>query len=101
MQPDPMQIILRLADLSKPYDAQKVEQPLYGWWESQGFFRPRPAEGRDPFTIAIPPPNVTGRLHTGHAMFVTIEDILIRWHRMLGDPTLWLPGTDHAGIATQ
>jgi valyl-tRNA synthetase len=93
--------ILQHADLSKPYDAPAVEQPLYAWWEARGFFQPRVSEGRDPFTIVIPPPNVTGRLHTGHGLTMTIEDILIRWHRMLGDPTLWLPGTDHAGIATQ
>ncbi len=93
--------ILQDADLSKPYEGRTIEQPLYAWWEQQGFFQPRPAEGRASFTIVIPPPNVTGRLHTGHGLTMTIEDILIRWHRMLGDPTLWVPGADHAGIATQ
>ncbi|HZG65836.1 MAG TPA: valine--tRNA ligase, partial [Herpetosiphonaceae bacterium] len=101
MKTDLLADILRNADLAKPYDAQAVERPLYAWWEQQGFFQPRMVEGREPFTIVIPPPNVTGRLHTGHGLTMTIEDILIRWHRMLGDPTLWLPGTDHAGIATQ
>ena len=101
MKSNPLPSILAAADLAKPYDAAAVEQPLYAWWESRGFFQPKPAEGREPFTIVIPPPNVTGKLHTGHAMFVTLEDIMIRWHRMLGDPTLWVVGTDHAGIATQ
>ena len=63
--------------------------------------RPTPGDGREPFTIIMPPPNVTGALHLGHAITLTIEDALTRWHRMLGDPTLWLPGVDHAGIATQ
>ncbi len=98
---DAIKHILEHADLAKPYNAREVEEPLYAWWEKQGFFQPREAEGRDPFVIVIPPPNVTGRLHTGHGLTSTIEDILIRWHRMLGDPTLWVPGMDHAGIATQ
>ena len=101
MKSDALRAILRDADLDKPYNAHAVEQPLYAWWEQHGFFQPHLAEGREPFTMVIPPPNVTGRLHTGHGLTMTIEDILIRWHRMLGDPTLWLPGTDHAGIATQ
>ncbi|MEW6568719.1 MAG: valine--tRNA ligase [Chloroflexota bacterium] len=87
--------------LPKTYDFRSVEQRLYAWWESSGFFRPRPNPGRKPFVIAIPPPNVTGELHLGHAMFVAVEDLLIRYHRMKGDPTLWIPGSDHAGIATQ
>jgi valyl-tRNA synthetase len=89
------------ADLTQPYDAARVEQQLYAWWEASGFFKPRAAEGKKPFVIAIPPPNVTGVLHTGHGLTNTVEDILVRWHRMLGEPTLWVPGTDHAGIATQ
>ena len=89
------------ADLTQPYDASRIEQHLYAWWEACGFFQPRPDNGRPPFVIAIPPPNVTGVLHTGHGLTNTVEDILVRWHRMLGDPTLWVPGTDHAGIATQ
>jgi valyl-tRNA synthetase len=98
---DAIKSILEHADLAKPYSAREIEQPLYAWWEQQGFFQPRGAEDREPFVIVIPPPNVTGRLHTGHGLTSTIEDILIRWHRMLGDPTLWVPGMDHAGIATQ
>lgn len=83
------------------YDASLVEQPLYAWWERAGLFRPAAPNGKEPFTICMPPPNVTGSLHMGHAMFATLEDILTRYHRMKGRPTLWLPGTDHAGIATQ
>ena len=90
----------RPAEMAKAYEAQQVEQRLYAWWEACGFFTPKIDQARTPFTIALPPPNVTGELHIGHAMYV-IEDILVRWHRMLGDATLWLPGTDHAGIATQ
>ncbi|XP_050227421.1 valine--tRNA ligase, chloroplastic/mitochondrial 2 isoform X2 [Mercurialis annua] len=77
-------------------------KPLsYIWWESQGYFKPNFERGSDPFVITMPPPNVTGSLHMGHAMFVTLEDIMVRYNRMKGKPTLWLPGTDHAGIATQ
>nr|DAD44013.1 TPA_asm: hypothetical protein HUJ06_002243 [Nelumbo nucifera] len=77
------------------------EERIYNWWESQGYFKPSVDRGGDPFVISMPPPNVTGSLHMGHAMFVTLEDIMVRYHRMRGRPTLWLPGTDHAGIATQ
>ncbi len=83
------------------YEPQKVEERLYREWEEGGYFTPQIDPNRKPFVISMPPPNVTGSLHMGHAMFVTLEDLMIRWHRMLGDPTLWLPGTDHAGIATQ
>jgi len=93
--------IQRPAEMAKAYEAQQVEQRLYDWWESCGFFKPNDDANREPFTLSMPPPNVTGELHMGHAMFVTIEDVIVRWHRMLGEPTLWLPGTDHAGIATQ
>lgn len=89
------------ADLTQPYEASRIEAHLYAWWEACGFFKPRPDDSKKPFVIAIPPPNVTGVLHTGHGLTNTIEDILVRWHRMLGQPTLWVPGTDHAGIATQ
>ncbi|HWE60732.1 MAG TPA: valine--tRNA ligase [Chloroflexota bacterium] len=88
-------------ELSKHFDFQSVEPARYRFWEDGGYFKPRPAAGKPPFVISIPPPNVTGELHLGHALFVTIEDILIRYHRMRGEPTLWVPGTDHAGIATQ
>ena len=93
--------IQRPAEMAKAYEAQQVEQRLYDWWESCDFFKPNDDSNRKPFTLSMPPPNVTGELHMGHAMFVTIEDVIVRWHRMLGEPTLWLPGTDHAGIATQ
>lgn len=88
-------------EMTKAYEPQETEQRLYDWWESHGFFTPKIDPNKKPFVIVIPPPNVTGELHHGHAMFITFEDLLIRWHRMMGEPTLWLPGTDHAGIATQ
>ena len=91
----------RPAEMSKAYEPQQVEQRLYAWWEQHNFFAPRSDAPKPPFVISIPPPNVTGELHLGHAMFVTIEDLIIRWRRMQGHATLWLPGTDHAGIATQ
>ncbi len=91
----------RPAEMAKAYEAQQVEQRLYAWWEQQGFFTPQIDPDRRPFVMSMPPPNVTGELHMGHAMFVTIEDVITRWHRMLGESTLWLPGADHAGIATQ
>jgi valyl-tRNA synthetase len=85
----------------KTYDPHTVEDRLYQWWESQGYFKPRTAPEREPFVISMPPPNVTGALHLGHAITAALEDLMIRYHRMRGDPTLWVPGTDHAGIATQ
>ena len=87
--------------MPKAYDPQAVEAALYQMWMDKGYFKPRPNPDREPFCIIMPPPNVTGELHLGHALTATVEDALIRWHRMLGDPTLWLPGIDHAGIATQ
>ncbi|HEY7974872.1 MAG TPA: valine--tRNA ligase, partial [Ktedonobacterales bacterium] len=93
----------RLDQIPKAYEPQAVEQRLYQWWESNGYFRPRPSENPDrrPFVISMPPPNVTGALHLGHAITAALEDVMIRYHRMLGDETLWVPGEDHAGIATQ
>jgi valyl-tRNA synthetase len=88
-------------ELPKTYDFNAVERKLYEWWEKSGYFQPVIDHARKPFVISIPPPNVTGELHLGHAMFVSIEDMMIRYHRMLGEPTLWVPGSDHAGIATQ
>ncbi|MEO6198124.1 MAG: valine--tRNA ligase [Dehalococcoidia bacterium] len=88
-------------DMPKAYDPHSVEAPIYQMWMDKGHFKPVLNPDRDPFCIIMPPPNVTGELHLGHALTVTIEDALIRWHRMLGDPTLWVPGVDHAGIATQ
>jgi valyl-tRNA synthetase len=99
---------MALSDFPKTYDFQSIERELYAWWEANGWFKPSndPNEpghdpSRRPFVISIPPPNVTGELHLGHAMFVSVEDLMIRYHRMKGEPTLWVPGSDHAGIATQ
>jgi len=95
-------------ELPKTYDFTSTEQRIYQWWEQSGYFKPvndpnKPGfdATKKPFVISIPPPNVTGELHLGHAMFVSMEDLMIRYHRMKGVPTLWVPGTDHAGIATQ
>ena len=83
------------------YNPQEVEDKWYKFWEENKFFHAQVDESKKPFTIVIPPPNVTGALHMGHAMDETLQDILARWKRMQGYSTLWLPGTDHAGIATQ
>ena len=93
--------IINSASLPKAYEPQAVETKWYRFWEEGGYFKPRPHPSRRPFVISMPPPNVTGALHLGHAITATIEDIMIRYHRMLGDETLWVPGEDHAGIATQ
>lgn len=87
-------------EIPKTYAPQDVESRWYADWEKAGYFS-APKTGPNPFCIVIPPPNVTGSLHMGHALNHTLQDVLIRWHRMLGDATLWMPGTDHAGIATQ
>ncbi|HCM82252.1 MAG: Valine-tRNA ligase [Microgenomates group bacterium GW2011_GWC1_43_11] len=87
--------------MEKTYNPQSVESKIYRIWEDGGYFTPKIDPKKKPFTIIMPPPNANDPLHIGHAMFVAIEDILIRYHRMKGDPTLWLPGTDHAGIETQ
>ncbi|MFA7215041.1 MAG: class I tRNA ligase family protein, partial [Bacillota bacterium] len=87
--------------LQDKYNPKDFEERLYKWWVDSGFFTPEREEGKEPFTIVIPPPNITGQLHMGHALDNTIQDILIRWNRMKGIPTLWLPGTDHASIATE
>jgi valyl-tRNA synthetase len=84
--------------MPKAYDPSIVEERLYRQWEDSGYFKPSDGDG-EPFVIIMPPPNLTGELHLGHALMDTVEDILIRWHRMRGDPTLWLPGIDHAAIA--
>ena len=83
------------------YSPQEVESRTYKWWESQGFFKAQDVSTRPPYCIILPPPNVTGQLHLGHALDHTLQDILIRWKRMSGFNALWIPGTDHAGIATQ
>ncbi|MBI4505877.1 MAG: valine--tRNA ligase [Chloroflexi bacterium] len=87
--------------MPKAFDPRGVEERLYAFWDERGSFTPDPAKGGEPYCIVIPPPNVTGELHHGHAMFLTFQDLMIRWRRMQGYLTLWLPGTDHAGIATQ
>lgn len=89
--------------LTKPFNAEAVEASLYDMWEKSGYFNPDNLTSRDkdPYTIILPPPNVTGTLHTGHAIMLAIQDTLIRFKRMQGHTTLWLPGTDHAAIATQ
>ena len=89
-------------DMAKTYNPQLFEEPLYDWWESKGYFKPEIAGPRaKPFVIAMPPPNVTGALHLGHAMTASVEDLMIRYNRMRGKAALWIPGCDHAGIATQ
>lgn len=90
-----------MASLPKAYEPQAVETKWYRFWEEGGYFKPRPNPARKPFVISMPPPNVTGALHLGHVITATVEDIMIRYHRMQGDETLWVPGEDHAGIATQ
>jgi len=88
-------------EMSKTYDPRATERRLYEWWEAQGYFKPVIDPSKKPFVISMPPPNVTGALHLGHAITAALEDLMIRYHRMKGDPTLWVPGSDHAGIATQ
>ena len=87
--------------VDQQYDPVEIESQWYDFWVDGGFFKADEHSDKEPYTIVIPPPNVTGSLHMGHALFVTLQDILIRWKRMQGYETLWLPGTDHAGIATQ
>ncbi|MDZ4782105.1 MAG: valine--tRNA ligase [Planctomycetia bacterium] len=90
-----------MTELAKQYDHAAAESRWYSWWESRGYFHAEPNAARKPYTIVIPPPNVTGALHLGHALNNTLQDALIRMKRMQGFNTLWMPGTDHAGIATQ
>ena len=85
----------------KAYEPKLVEQDIYEFWMKSGYFQPQSGLDKPPFTIIMPPPNVTGELHMGHALTTSLEDLMTRWHRMKGEPTLLLPGTDHAGIATQ
>ena len=94
--------------LLKPYSPQDTEKRIYSTWEESGFFNPDiciekgiTAKNAEPFSMVLPPPNVTGTLHTGHALMLVIQDIMARHARMQGKRTLWLPGTDHAAIATQ
>ncbi len=88
-------------EFASRYNPSEVEDRVYNSWESNGLFAATADHAKKPFCIVIPPPNVTGILHMGHALNNTIQDILIRYHRMKGEEALWMPGTDHAGIATQ
>ncbi len=88
-------------EIPKTYEPSGTEERIYRWWEEQGFFVADPGSGLPPFSMVLPPPNVTGSLHMGHALNITLQDILARWKRMDGHSVLWVPGTDHAGIATQ
>ena len=90
-----------MRDLPKTYDPSQIEKPLYKTWSEKGYFKPTGDKSKKPFTIVIPPPNVTGQLHMGHALDETMQDTIIRFKRMQGYDALWIPGTDHAGIATQ
>ncbi|MDR0597480.1 MAG: class I tRNA ligase family protein, partial [Treponema sp.] len=91
---------MRAIELEKAFDPRSFEERIYARWLDAGAFKPRPGAGAA-FTMVIPPPNVTGVLHLGHALNNSLQDIAARFHRMLGEPTLWVPGMDHAGIATQ
>ncbi|MBM4399435.1 MAG: valine--tRNA ligase [Candidatus Cloacimonetes bacterium] len=88
-------------EISKTYDPSQIEKKWYQFWSEKGYFTPVTDKTRKPFTVLIPPPNVTGILHMGHVLNNTLQDVIVRYHRMCGEPTLWLPGVDHAGIATQ
>ena len=88
-------------EMSGAYEPGKIEQKWYRFWLEKDYFKPKIDKSKKPFVIIMPPPNVTGELHLGHALVATLEDIMTRWHRMLGEPTLWLPGVDHASIAAQ
>ncbi len=88
-------------NIAKNYDPKEFEERLYAWWEEKGYFTPEVDKDKKPFTIVMPPPNITGQLHLGHALDNTLQDILIRTKRMQGYSTLWLPGEDHASIATE
>src|SRR3954452_12205288 len=87
--------------LPKAYDSKSVEREALRVWNNEKLFHAEPTDPGKPYAIVIPPPNVTAALHLGHALNNTLQDVLIRWHRMMGDNTMWMPGTDHAGIATQ
>src|SRR5438067_9041065 len=88
-------------ELPKQYDPREAQERWLRFWDERNYFHSRPDPNRKPFCIVIPPPNVTGALHLGHALNNTLQDVLIRWRRMQGYNALWMPGTDHAGIATQ
>jgi valyl-tRNA synthetase len=88
-------------EMPKAYEPGRVEQKWYQFWMDKGYFTPEIDPDKKPFVIIMPPPNITGEIHMGHAITAALEDIMIRWHRMKGEPTLWLPGVDHAAIAAQ
>src|SRR4051812_5694181 len=92
---------MSLADLPKAYDPQDAQRRWYDFWVKNGYFHADATSDRPAYCIVIPPPNVTGALHLGHALNNTLQDVLIRWRRLQGYDALWMPGTDHAGIATQ
>jgi valyl-tRNA synthetase len=87
--------------MDKAYNPKNVEDRIYKFWEEGGFFASKPNPDKEKFVVMMPPPNVTGKLHTGHALNFTLQDVFVRFNRMFGKETLWLPGIDHAGIATQ
>ena len=104
MPGDLPQLAPERSELSKAYEPAAIEARWAEYWVKENLFSvptPPPDDARPVFSLLLPPPNVTGRLHMGHMLNQTQMDIIIRWHRMRGDVTLWLPGTDHAGIATQ
>ena len=88
-------------EIAKAYDPKAAERRIYDFWIDGGYFTPEIDRSKKPFVVVMPPPNVTGELHIGHALTTALEDLMVRWHRMRGEPALYLPGTDHAGIATQ
>ena len=88
-------------ELEKVYDPKQVEDKTYRFWMEKGYFHAEPNPQKKPYTIVIPPPNITGQLHLGHALDCTLQDSIIRFKRMQGYEALWLPGTDHASIATE
>ena len=90
-----------MKELSKTYDPSAIERRIYENWENKGYFKASPNSKKKPYTIVMPPPNITGQLHMGHAMDNTLQDILIRYRRMQGYEALWQPGTGHASIATE
>ena len=90
-----------MKELAKTYDPKGIEERLYKKWEDNGYFHAEVDRSKKPFTIVMPPPNITGQLHMGHALDNTLQDVLVRYKRMKGFSTLWVPGTDHASIATE
>lgn len=92
---------MSMEEMPRAYEPGDIEKKWYPIWEDRGYFHGKPTEGKQPYSVVIPPPNVTGVLHLGHVLNNTLQDILVRWHRMLGHEVSWFPGTDHAGLATE